>query len=237
MKIDAFNGAPSLPRLARHNLSSVGGEGFLLDYFSKKGWTVAGADFSDAGMAKNFPEHLDKLRLGNLFNTIDQLIKEKQTYDIITCNNVLEHVKDPITFLKNIPKLLKQDGLLRISVPNDDSLLQSEVVRRGFAVKEYWKAVPDHLSYFNSDTFLNTLEKSGFKIVHYLADFPVEFFLFNPDSNYNKDQSLGKNCHYSRVMVENTLCQTDISKLIAFRKGCAKAGIGRVLTAYCRLQK
>lgn len=43
-------------------------------------------------------------------------------FDVIVCTEVLEHVLDPRKVLRNIYSLLKQDGLLLISVPNPQGL-------------------------------------------------------------------------------------------------------------------
>ena len=53
--------------------------------------------------------------------------------------------------------------------------------------------------------------------------------------NYQADETRGKNCHFARVMVENMMTSASIQKLLAFRKGCAAAGIGRNLIVYCGL--
>jgi hypothetical protein len=120
-------------------------------------------------------------------------------------------------------------------VPNDNSYLQKEIVRQGFAKPDYWISDPEHQSYFNAESFRNVLEHSGFQIQSMLGDFPIDLFLFNPDSNYMLDGSKGKKCHFARVMVGNTIASQSIEKLIAFREGCAKAGIGRDLIAYCKI--
>jgi 2-polyprenyl-3-methyl-5-hydroxy-6-metoxy-1,4-benzoquinol methylase len=211
------------------------GEGFFLDFFQREGWDVEGVDYSDEGILKRFPNLSAKVQVGDVMDNIGQLIRTRKKYDLITCNNVLEHVLDPANILKQVRQLLKSDGLLRISVPNDFSPIQGEIVDRQFADENYWVTVPDHLNYFNADSLATTMKESGFRLMHYLADFPISFYIFNPDSNYMRDSTLGKNCHYARVAVENTLYGHGIEKLIEFRKGCARSGIGRVLIAYCSL--
>ena len=46
-----------------------------------------------------------------------------QQFDIVTCFHVLEHVNDPVSFMKDILDLLKLDGILFIAVPFRDSLI------------------------------------------------------------------------------------------------------------------
>jgi len=170
---------------------------------------------------------------GNLFATIDRLVLEKREYNLIICNNVLEHVVDPFALLQKIRKILSVDGICRIVVPNDDSILQRDVVEREFADPEFWVSVPEHLNYFNVDSFLKILDAAEFRIIEMLCDFPVDVFLYNPDSNYKKNPLKGKKCHLARVMFENLLGSINIENLINFRKGCAQAKVGRDIIAYC----
>jgi 2-polyprenyl-3-methyl-5-hydroxy-6-metoxy-1,4-benzoquinol methylase len=216
------------------SLLEVGcGEGFVLNYFSEKGWKVEGIDFTLDGIQKFFPHLGPKVRVGNLFGIIDELVQSERKYDLIICNNVLEHVIDPERLLAGIKGLLQPHGVCRIIVPNDDSSLHSEIVRLGFGEPNYWICAPDHLNYFNEKSLVNLLKTSGFTVKELLAEFPIELFLFNPDSNYQWDRSKGKNCHYARVRIENMLANEGIEKWIAFRRGSALAGLGRDLVAYC----
>jgi hypothetical protein len=73
---------------------------------------------------------------------------------------------------------MTRSSLARISVPNDFSILQEELVRSG-ATGETWFCPPDHLSYFNFSSLRAALENSGYNCIKMLADFPIESFLFN----------------------------------------------------------
>jgi SAM-dependent methyltransferase len=44
------------------------------------------------------------------------------TFDVITCNDVIEHVTDPWTLLRHLARALRPDGLLYVSVPNSRAL-------------------------------------------------------------------------------------------------------------------
>ena len=127
------------------------------------------------------------------------------------------------------------DFEFRLIVPNDDSYLQHELVRRNFAKPDFWVCPPEHLNYFIVDTFRAIIKAAGFKLDLMLGEFPVDMFLFNPDSNYQLDPAKGKNSHYARIHLENMIAGQSIEKLIAFRKGCAEAGVGRDLVAYLSL--
>ena len=49
---------------------------------------------------------------------MDEVIEAEKKFDLIILNNVLEHVPDPIDFLKRISSLLASEGILFVGVPN-----------------------------------------------------------------------------------------------------------------------
>lgn len=211
------------------------GEGFTLDYFSKKGCKVKGLDYTLDGVNHFFPELKPYVHGGNLFEEIEKLTLNHETADLVICENVLEHVIDPIGLMTSIKKLMAPGSVCRLVVPNDFSLLQNHLVKVGLASADYWVAYPDHLNYFNLHSFKNLLKSFDFKIIEILTDFPIDLFLMNPDTNFKQTPSKGRNCHLTRVTFENMLADQSIKQLIDYRKGCAEAQIGRNLIAYCRI--
>jgi 2-polyprenyl-3-methyl-5-hydroxy-6-metoxy-1,4-benzoquinol methylase len=213
------------------------GEGFFLDHFRSCGWEISGVDFTIDGLKEYHPHLIDLVFVGDLFEVIDSLIKKGKKYDCIVCNNVLEHVIDPVQMLNELRKLLQSDGVLRVVVPNDSSWLQREIVNRGCAETNYWVCPPDHLNYFNVASLVKTIEKCQFRIIDVLGTFPIDVFLLNPDSNYQRQSELGRNCHFAKVAFETSLLKESLDNLIQFRRGCAQAGIGRDLVVYSMLME
>jgi len=210
------------------------GEGFFIRYFHKRGWVVKGVDFTDEGLMKYHPELKNQVIVGDLFEIIDDVLGGGEKYDLVACNNILEHVVNPCELLGKIKSLLTDDGVCRIVVPNDGSLLQHEIVRRGYAESNFWVRSPDHLNYFTIASLKEILCHMGFQILDLLADFPIDLFLFNADSNYQRNDAQGRNCHFARVMFETTLHKQSLNTLIEFRRGCARAGVGRDIIVYCK---
>lgn len=208
------------------------GEGFMLDYFHKRGWDVTGVDFTDDGLLAFFPELRDKLETGDIYQRLEQEITSGNQYDLVVCNNVLEHVIDPVGLLAKMKAIIKPGGVARIAAPNDGSWLQKEIVKRGYAEKEFWVAYPVHLNYFTVSSLHNIFKRTGWQVMDILGEFPIDMFLLNPDSCYTKDGSKGRQCHFARIAFEMGLWKQGIDKVIAFRKGCADAGVGRDLAAY-----
>ena len=87
------------------------------------------------------------------------------TFDIITMFHSLEHVSSPGPLLEEIEKLLKDDGVLYISVPNIhfwEFFL--------FGPYHYNLEVPRHLYFFNKKTLKKFLLRYGFTPKKFLYD-------------------------------------------------------------------
>jgi 2-polyprenyl-3-methyl-5-hydroxy-6-metoxy-1,4-benzoquinol methylase len=211
------------------------GEGFFLNHFDNLGLSVHGIDYSVQLLRHHFPHLLSKVQVGNLEPIVERFSAESVKFDFISANNVIEHVADPVGVLERIKAIMSPSGLLRVSVPNDFSDLQLEAVRRGYGKENFWVSIPSHLNYFNVDSFRKFLISNGFNIVGILADFPTDFYLFHSASNYVFNKNEGRSAHKARIEIENLLAKKSIESLIAYREGCAKAGVGRNLVAYCQL--
>lgn len=88
-------------------------------------------------------------------------IQGERRYDAITMFQTLEHLNDPIAYLRKCHALLKEGGLLFVEVPNlrtIDRLFDPEILERIFSV-------PYHLFMFDPSSLSFALEKSGFSIV------------------------------------------------------------------------
>ena len=213
------------------------GEGYALSFFYKHGWSVRGIDFSSAGVEENNPDCLDFLLTGDIFKLVNDEISSGTVYDVILLQNVLEHVIDPIDLLHSLHHIVSPKGILIVTVPNDFSEVQSLALAQQCVDSEYWIAPPDHLNYFNCDSLLNTVNATNWECVEMLGDFPVDWFLFHPGSNYVRDTSLGKSSHKTRVLIENLIHENPISDVINFWSAAAKIGLGRDITVFLRSVK
>lgn len=224
--------------LAAGSLLDVGcGEGYFLKYFGDQGWQVRGLDFTADGVERHFPELLGKLETGNLFDLLTREAESGAKYDMVVCNNVLEHVIDPLKLLDDLKRVVAPGGVVRLAVPNDGSWLQQLVVELDLAREDFWVCPPEHLSYFTVESLQDLLGKMGWRTLDLLTAFPIELYLLNEASNYTKDRSLGRASHFARVEFEVALSEQSLDKLIAFRRGCASAGIGRNIAAYMTLDQ
>lgn len=95
--------------------------GFLVAFAEQGASEVVGIDIDDSllklGRA-NVSDYDIKARIINQDLLNDDLPKLIGSFDIITCNDVIEHVSDPIHAILNISNLLRPGGVLLMVIPN-----------------------------------------------------------------------------------------------------------------------
>ncbi len=85
----------------------------------------------------------------------------KGPYKVITAFEILEHLENPMEFLKNIHSLLENDGFFILSCP---SLYKFEHMGKGIRKYRWWTAdyPPHHLTQWSFWTLFYALKNSGF---------------------------------------------------------------------------
>jgi 2-polyprenyl-3-methyl-5-hydroxy-6-metoxy-1,4-benzoquinol methylase len=218
---------------AGKSLLDIGcGEGWILQYFYDHDWKVLGLDHNSFAIEQHNPAMLNYFLQGDFYETLSQL---KEKYDVIWMENVLEHVLNPELLLQQITKIMHSKSLLLITVPNDFSILQRRLFELNFIDVPFWVTPPDHISYFNQEGLIQLCFTAGLKNECNMADFPIDFNLYNEDTNYVKSPSKGHNVHLSRVVIENLLSEISISKSVDLYKILAKMGLGRNITSFFTL--
>ncbi|GGH33063.1 class I SAM-dependent methyltransferase [Paenibacillus segetis] len=229
--------------LLEHNIHSCDTRGFLdigcgegwgLDFFCSKGWEVKGLEYSGYGCSIHHPEMLQFLTEGEPEVALKKLISENKKFDVIWLDNVLEHLKNPLEILKYCSLLLSEQGVLVIEVPNDFSIVQNRLLEKGFIKEEFWVVSPDHISYFNKDGLTNLCSDAELDCLDIISDYAIDFDLFNPNSNYKADSTLGPSSHNSRIEIENMLHSISVEKTNKLYRIYAELGIGRQITGFYR---
>jgi len=207
----------------RRSILDIGsGPGFFLLYGKKRGWNVLGVEPS-----KQAAEHAKSLGLKIIEEFMDHSLASKlDKFDVVHMSEVLEHIPDPIDTLKIAYDLLKPNGLLCVSVPNDYNPFQ-QILREVYEYKSWWVAPPHHINYFDFESLEKLLEKIGFKIILKEATFPIDIFLLMGD-NYVGNDVLGRKCHKKREQFELSLNKGKYNDLKRRLYRCfAEMGIGR----------
>lgn len=113
---------------------------------------------------------------------IDHL--DDQSFGMITMWHVLEHVPDINLRMQDINRLLSNDGVAMIALPNYQSQDSQHY-------KEFWAAwdVPRHLHHFNQNAFEKLANKHGFKVVKVVPMYFDSFYVSMLSEKYRS----GKN--------------------------------------------
>lgn len=90
---------------------------------------------------------------------------EDARFDVVFCNHVMEHVKDPMRCMQELYRVMKPGGWAIMQVPQDfsrettyeDASITSPAERE----KHYWQK--DHVRLFGKD-YPQWLERAGFKV-------------------------------------------------------------------------
>lgn len=139
------------------NLLDVGcGSGDFLIAAQAAGYRVFGQDISDYFIEFNrkenniivFTEELKKLNL------------QRNSFDVVSCFDVIEHHRNPMELLSEIKTLLKPDGILIISTHDISNIFAK------FYGKKWRMIYPiGHLTYFTRRTMKRMLSELGYEII------------------------------------------------------------------------
>lgn len=129
--------------------------GFFLDEARRRGWTVEGIDIS-AHAARYAREKLDLPARSGLLRDAGFA---KESFDVITMWDVIEHVRDPVAELSLCRDLLRPGGLVVLSTPDAGSPVARVTGARWMG----YKLAEEHLYYFSRKTMTFALEKAGFQ--------------------------------------------------------------------------
>lgn len=128
------------------------GNGAFLSFMKEIGWNTFGIEISQKAV------DIASLNGHNIFtgNLLDAKYPDNY-FDVITLNNVLEHLSNPTTEIEEINRILKPKGELIICVPNFSSF-SSRIF------KNNWLGliVPEHLQHFTHKSLELSLNNNGF---------------------------------------------------------------------------
>lgn len=177
------------------------GYGFFMQKLEKKGYKTEGVEISSCRR-----EIAEKYCNCN----IHPILPLNKKYDLVTLFHVLEHVDNPIEFLRKLSGLLKPNGILLIEVPNVESYTLSSKYCNEF----FWQMA--HISYFSYETLNYTIEKAGIKekIIFGKQRYSIDSFInwaINGKPQINKPEYRGNNeldnC-YVPILCKKFACDT-----------------------------
>lgn len=199
------------------------GPGDFLSICKEKNINILGLEPSDEAVSYS------KSRGLNVFQGFldEEFVNENlNKFDFVYISHVLEHFIDAKKSLLDIKKVLKDDGILYIVVPNDFNLFQ-EILSNNYNFKNWWVNPYEHINYFTFSSLRNLLESMNFEIIDHSTSFPIDLFLMMGE-NYISDLNLGRKCHIKRKEFENKFIENGhMKKLNSIYKSLANENLGR----------
>ncbi|MCF8303229.1 MAG: class I SAM-dependent methyltransferase [Bacteroidales bacterium] len=138
-----------------HRILDIGsGTGEFLHEFSKNGWEASGIEPNNEARQTAINEYNLDIRDEHELNDLPS-----GYYDVISMWHVLEHVPNLQERASEISRLIKDEGLLVIALPN---FYANDAQKYG----AFWAAwdVPRHLHHFTKSSLITLFEPFGFKI-------------------------------------------------------------------------
>lgn len=143
--------------------------GFFLELAKKKRWQIFGIEPSK--WASKIARKRGIKIIGEDINTAKM---KKDSFDVITMWDVIEHLPNPQDIIKIIHKLLKKDGIVAFGTPNIESLLAKTLRER------YPYLIRMHIILYSPKTLKKLFEENGFKVIHvssYGRTYPLAYIL------------------------------------------------------------
>ena len=135
------------------------GVGYFLEVAKENNWEVYGTEYTIEAIEICKQKGI-KMIEGD-FPTSASGLSE---FDIVTSFEVIEHIGEPFTHIREAYKVLRKGGLFYLTTPNFNSL-NSKIL------KNKWNVIcfPEHLMYFNSSSLKRILNRNGFEVKEILT--------------------------------------------------------------------
>lgn len=120
----------------------------------------------NAEAAANAAKRLDKVINDDIANALDEL--PLNYFDCVVCNDILEHLPDPVEILKSLRKHITNDGVLVSSIPNVRYLpvLYEILIRKDFKYRDSGVLDNTHLRFFTNKSIIRLFDLSGYKVMN-----------------------------------------------------------------------
>ena len=126
-------------------------KGFFLDEARRHGYKVVGIEPSKVAR-----EYCHKIGI-DVFNNINKI---ESKWDIIVLWHSLEHILNPLEFMRDLKELISENGFVFIRVP-DFNCIWSKI----FKNKWIWFSPSNHYFYYTKKSLEKLLSMSGFEVI------------------------------------------------------------------------
>lgn len=130
-----------------------------LKYFSKNLWAT---DYNLLRLERTFDVmKKNKIDIKIFLADIFSLPFEKNSFDLIFFNHVIEHLEQDLEALRNIYKITKPGGIVILGTPNEGSLAW----RFAYFIEPKVRRSSDHVNFYTIDSLTKIAINAGFKII------------------------------------------------------------------------
>ena len=173
MTLRELKGRHPLPWRGEGKVLVVGcGAGGNLKALQDQGCDPYGIEISEVAAA-----HARELVTGNIHTgTLESAPFLPQSFDLVFMSHSLEHLPSPVDALRRVHRLLKNDGLLAISVPNVNSLEYKLFGRWWFQLDP-----PRHFYHFDKRSLSGLFTQAGFRLYRFRTGVSAIFLMASLD--------------------------------------------------------
>jgi SAM-dependent methyltransferase len=138
----------------KHLLDVGCATGFFLEAALERGYEVQGVEFSEVAISLARSDVRGHIICGDV-NTL--LAQKPGRFDVVTAFDIIEHVQDPASFVREIRDILVPGGLLTLSTPDTDHILR-------YVMRSRWPMLQpmQHTVLFSKRGIASLLESCGF---------------------------------------------------------------------------
>jgi 2-polyprenyl-3-methyl-5-hydroxy-6-metoxy-1,4-benzoquinol methylase len=173
------------PYKKNNRLLDVGfGSGVVMQTAARAGWTAMGQEISGTAVA-----HARSLGFEVFRGELVDAKYESDSFDVVTCSEVFEHVPDPQELAFEMARILRPGGLLWATTPHGKSISER-------LLKLEWSlnCPPEHLQLFSIKGMKKLLTEAGFRRVKVFTEvvnpFEILHKLRKPQKNSGGEKSV-----------------------------------------------
>ncbi len=135
--------------------------GHVSEKLSAQGCTVVGIEI-DASVVEPAQQWLERVIVGNFDDASLWRELEGELFDAILFGDVLEHLKDPLTTLRESLRFLQPSGVVVISVPNiAHADVKIALINGQFPYSDDGLLDRTHISFFTKESLLKLVKDAG----------------------------------------------------------------------------
>lgn len=156
---------PFVPNQSQNILELGCAEGFFGAMLrTKHRAQVWGVEINPEAAAKA-TTRLDQVITGTVESALNSFADK--SFDCIICNDILEHLIDPVSVLKSFHRLLSEDGVVVGSIPNVRyfPILEDLLIRGEWRYAESGVLDKTHMRFFTRNSLIRTLMECGYNII------------------------------------------------------------------------